>query len=634
MTRYLTWIALVSVVFAAPVAAQETKKLEPVVVTATKVETPREELGSAVTVITDDDLRTLNQNQLADVLRYVPGVDIQRSGGPGKLAQITIRGAKPTQVQVLVDGMRVKSPSGGSLDFSELSLDAIGRIEIVRGPQAGLYGADAIGGVINIITKKGQGAPQGTASFEAGSWNTFRETLGVQGAVDRFNFNLSASRFDSRGQLRTFDNDDATQKALGWRLGYDFPWKGELSFSGRYARTDIDRPIGDTATLDRDPNAQQQTEVGLFNLAYDQTLLGWWTLHARYGEWSRDIGGQNPPPPAEDVDVAILTSQTHTRRREFELVSAFTPVPWNTLTVGAEHRQEWGRTRAVLGEFFIPSGFQRFSKRIITTSLFAQDEVRILDRLFVTGSLRWENSDEFEESLTPRVVAAFVVKETGTKLRAGWGKGFRAPSLDELLFPGFGNPGLEPEKAESWDAGFDQKLWRDRIRFGFTYFENSFEDLIQTECSTATGAFICRPENIGRARTNGVEAYGDLEPLDWLLIYVNYTYTNTEDRLNHVQLAGFPHHVWNTGVTLTPIERLSAFAQAHVSSSYKSFEKNPGYYRIDVGGTYRLLGRTAFMERLDLTARVDNVTDNTYTETPGFPARGLTALVGLRATFK
>ncbi len=634
MLRIVWIVALVVAATALAAAAQEVKKLEPVVVTATKIETPKEELGAAVSVITEDDLRTLNQNQLADVLRQVPGVDIQRFGGPGKAAQIRMRGAKPEQVQVLVDGMRVKDPSGGTFDFSELSLDAIDRIEIVRGPQAGLYGADAIGGVVNIITKKGQGAPQGIASFEGGSWNTFRETVGIQGAIERFNFNVSASKYDSRGQIRTFNNDDTDQKAAAWRLGYDFPWKGELSFSGRYARTGIDRPIGDKASLDRDPNAQQQTEVWLFNLAYDQSIRGWWKLHARYGQWSHDLGGQNPPPPPEDLNVAILTSQAHTERREFELVNAFTPVPWNTLTIGAEHRREWGRTRSDLGAFFFPSGFQHFRKQITTTSLFAQDEVRIFDRLFITGSLRWENSDEFEESLTPRIAAAFVVKETGTKLRASWGKGFRAPTIYDLLFPGFGNPALGPEKAESWDVGFDQKLWRNRVRFGFTYFENDFKDLIQFACSTVTGAFICQQENVGRARTNGAEVYAELEPLDWLLLYANYTYTNTEDTKAHVQLSGFPHHLWNTGITLTPFERLSLFAQAHVSSSYKSFEKNPGYYRVDIGGTYRLLGRTAFMERLDFTVRVDNVTDNTYTEAAGFPARGFTALAGLRAHFR
>jgi vitamin B12 transporter len=628
------FMVIVAALGAGPGLAQEPEKLEPVVVTATKIETPQEQLGASVTVITEEDLRTFNHDQLTDALRPVPGVDIQRSGGPGKLSQITIRGAKPTQVQVLVDGMRVKSPSDGTFDFSDVSLDAIDRIEIVRGPQAGLYGADAIGGVVNIITKKGQGAPRASASFAGGSWNTFRETAGLQGAVGRFNFNVSASHFDSRGQQRTFDNDDADQKAAGWRLGYDFPWKGELSLSGRYARTDIDRSIGDKATLDRDPNAQQQTEVGLFNLVYGQPVFGWWNLRARYGEWSRDLGGQNPPPPAEDVDVAILDSQTHTRRRELELVNTFTLGAWNTLTIGAEGREEWGRTRAILGTFFTPSGFQRFSKRLTTTSLFAQDEIKVFDRLFVTGSLRWENSDEFEESLTPRLAGAFVIKETGTKLRATWGKGFRAPTLNELLFPGFGNPGLEPERAESYDVGFDQKLWHNRVRFGLSYFHNEFEDLIQTRCSTATGAFVCQPENVGRARTQGLESYGEVEPLDWLLLYATYTHTSTVDKQTHSELLGFPRHVWNTGLTLAPLERLSLFAQAHVSSSYRSFAKNPAYHRIDIGGTYRLLGRTAFLEGLDFTARVDNVTDNTYTEVPDFPARGLTALVGLRASFQ
>src|SRR5438552_12569792 len=129
---------LVGLTVAAPGAAQEAKKLEPVVVTATKIETRQEELGAAVTVITEEDLRTLNQNQLADVLRQVPGVEIQRFGGPGKLADIRIRGASPTQVQVLVDGMRVKNDSSGRWGLSGLALDAIGRVAVVRVPESGL----------------------------------------------------------------------------------------------------------------------------------------------------------------------------------------------------------------------------------------------------------------------------------------------------------------------------------------------------------------------------------------------------------------------------------------------------------------------------------------------------------------
>src|SRR3990172_7595504 len=138
--------------------AEEVKRLEPVVVTATKVETPQERLGASVTVITEEELRTYNYTRIEDALRTVPGVEIQRSGSLGKTTSIRIRGTDSSQLQVLVDGMRVKSPTLGSLDLSELSLDAIERIEVVRGPQSTLHGADAIGGVGNIIPENREGA--------------------------------------------------------------------------------------------------------------------------------------------------------------------------------------------------------------------------------------------------------------------------------------------------------------------------------------------------------------------------------------------------------------------------------------------------------------------------------------------
>ncbi|MBI4247341.1 MAG: TonB-dependent receptor, partial [Candidatus Rokubacteria bacterium] len=242
MVKRLGGIVALSLALASSAGAQE--KMAPVVVTATKVATPQEQLGASVSVITEDDLRVQNHAHVEEALRAVPGVEIQRSGGPGKTTSIKIRGAGAAQVQVLVDGMRVKSPTLGTAELSELSVDAIDRIEVIRGPQSTLYGADAIGGVVNIITKKGQGPPRGTFEFVGGSYETFRERASFQGARDGFNLSLSASRWDHRGHISA--NDDAEQTAAAGRIGYDVPGKGELSLSGRYSKTSVDLPI-DTA---------------------------------------------------------------------------------------------------------------------------------------------------------------------------------------------------------------------------------------------------------------------------------------------------------------------------------------------------------------------------------------------------
>lgn len=618
-----------------PQVAADTKKVEPVVVTATKLVTPVAQVGAAVTIVTEDELRTFDHHELGEALRGVPGVEIQRSGGVGKTSSIRIRGANPNQVQVLVDGLRVKSPTLGTTDLAELPVDAVERIEVVRGPQSGLYGADAIGGVVNIITRKGQGPPRASVHLEGGSYETLRQRLGVQGSQGGFNYNVAGSHYATQGR---FDNDDAEQFSLAGRVGYDFPWRGALSLTGRYVKTDTDLPFDVFPPLRfDDPNMQQQLETWLYTATYAQPIRPWWEIKARYGQWFNNSGFQDAPPPAFDTP---LTTQINTRRLEAELINAFHVGRWNTLSVGGEYRDEVGRNRGA------------FRASIVTKSLFVQDEVRLLERLFVTGSVRYEDNEVFGEEVTPRVGAALVVKETGTRLRGAWGEGFRAPTINDLFFPdltgglcpSFGNPSLEPERSRSWEAGVDQDLWARRVRLGATYFHNSFEDLVTvvdvapTPAGVAAGFPSCaRSGNVGRARTRGVEFTSEVEPLDWLLLFGNYTYTDTEDLQTGLELRRFARHRWSAGVVVTPVERLSLFAQAHVVSS--QFEspaagRNPGYHRLDVGGTLRLAGRAGAMERLELTARVENLTDQTYSEVFGFPALGFNALVGLRAYFQ
>ena len=618
MSRRMPWVVVVlALALAAGAVSAEPRNLDPLVVSATKTETPQARLGAAVTVVTEEEIREKNYITLDEVLRRVPGVDVQRSGGLGKTTAIRIRGAGAQQVQVMIDGMRVKSPTLGITELSDIPIDAIERIEVVRGPQSTLHGADAIGGVVNIITKKGQGPPTGTVRLEGGSFETYREQAAVSGSWKAFSYSLSGSHYDTRGYLK---NDDATQSALAARFDFDFPWAGTLTLTGRHSRTDTDLPIFSTNPTVFDPNAQQQSETNLYSLAYAQKVTEWWDSRLRYGQWWNSAGFQNAPPPG----IFTTNSQIDTRRREFEWVNTVRTGPWNTITFGAEHRNEAGYSR------------HTFREEINVVSGFAQDELRLFERVILGGGLRYEDNDVFGSALTGRASIAVLFKETGTKIRAAWGEGFRAPTINDLFFPGFGNPDLKPERSVSYEVGADQRLWDDRVRFGVTLFRNQFRDLIQIV--QAPGTFLFFPENVGRAITEGVEAYADVDPVDWLTLYANYTFTETEDIATHKPLRRFPRHRWNTGAVFT-WDKLRAFAEAVVAT--KQFESetgirsyNPGYYRIDLGFSYQIWGRLGIMERAELIARFNNVTDQRYEEVLGFPAPPFNALVGLRVTFQ
>jgi vitamin B12 transporter len=595
---------------------EEPTRLDPVVVTATMVPTPLERLGVAVTVVTGDEITQYNYDRLEDVFRQVPGVEVQTSGSPGKTTSLSIRGGGPQRALVLVDGMRTNSPTLGSTDIAEFTIDAIDRIEIVRGPQSTLYGADAITGVVNIITKKGQGPLSASVWVEGGNYSTFREQVNVQGSLDGFNFNLTGSQFNTKGNL---PNDDSAQTALSGRVGYDFPWKGELSLTGRYSYLDLELPIATTL-----PPPTNTLETGLYKLKYAQPIADWWNVSASFGQYFNNSHFRDFPPPGDFITV----SQIDTSRLQADVLSTVTIPKWNTLTVGWEYRSESG-TNITTGSF--PA---TFDETLNTLAFFGQDEIAIFDRLFIGGGLRWEDNSQFGSSLTGRASAALVIKETGSKLRFAWGQGFRAPTINDLFFPGFSNPDLQPERSTSWEIGADQRLWKDRIRMGATYFNQKFSNLIQFVFDPTT--FLSIPENVGRARIQGVEAYASFDPFDWIGFYANYTYLDAKDLETNQELVRVPRNSINTGVTVTPWSRLTMFMQANVVSSQlePGDGRNPGYFRIDTGGTLVLLGQHGLLNRLELTLRIQNLTNQNYTEVLGFPSPGINALAGLRAYLK
>ena len=626
MRQHLLWLLVLALMAPRAAHAQEPKRVDPVVVTATPVETPAEQLGASVSVVNGEDFQTYHYPTVDEALRSVPGVEIRRSGAYGKTTSVTIRGANANQVQVLVDGLRVKSPTLGQVDLSDISPDLIERIEVIRGAQSTLYGADAIGGVINIITRKGKGGPfQATVQQEVGNYDTLVSRATVYGAWKILNYALSASHFESNGQ---FQNDETDANAISARIGATLPWNSTLDFVFRYNKNDIGVPVKGVfpgpqpinPIINR--NARSQSETTIFSLEGKTRPVEWWETRGRLARYENSAGFQDPVDPGVDFDFATF-SQVNVERREAEWVNSFFIGKWSTSSVGLEHRREIGESH---------NTFRAVSE---TQSVFFEQQLRFFERLFLTGGFRVEDNSVFGTTTTERGSLAFLIKETGTRLRGSAGTGFRAPTFNDLFFPGFGNPDLQPEKSLSYDFGVDQKLWNNRIRLGLTYFQNNFRNLIAC-CTPLPTAPFGGPFNVGRARSAGIEFTSEVDVLPNLIASLNYTYTDSENLATDRPLPREPRHRWNIGLTWEPISKLSLFTQVHVvSEQFEQFGEvyNSGYTRVDVGGTWRILERTGWLQKLELTARIQNLLNEGYAEVRGFPALGVNALVGLRASF-
>jgi len=619
--RYGRWVVGVVMLGALAVErdafAQEVQRLEPVVVTATRIEEPLERIGASVSVITEEEIEARQYRSVAEALRTVPGLDVQQSGSPGRLTTVRIRGAGAGQIQVLIDGVRVKSTTSGDFDFADLTTDDVERIEVVRGPQSTLYGADAIGGVINIITKKGRGRPSGFAQVEAGNFDTFRERAGVSGAVGPWDFSLGVSRLDFGGQFR---NDEHSNTTVNGRVGLALPNRGQLSLIGRF--TDAHRGIPfRTVFPDFDRNREQDDTLFLLSGQWRQPWTAWYEHQLTLSTFGSELIFRDPPDPGEAGPG--IESEIDIRRREVDWLHHVHLGKLDTVTLGLELREEEGTIR------------EAFSKSITTRAAWLQNELRLFDRFFLTAGVRHDDNSAFGEETTFRAAVSYLLKATGTRLKGSFAEGFRAPTLNDLFFPGFGNPDLRPEQSESWDAGFEQRFWQNRIRLGATYFRNTFKDLIQVVLVDPE-TFLFAPVNVARARTQGVEVEGSIEPVDRLLLQVAYTHTDTEDLATGKPLRRFAPNKWSLSGSYEPLTGLVLTAQAFIVSSQfesQALGRNPGYTRVDAGLTYRLPWRRWPLRDLELSAKVQNLFDEEFEEVKGFPALGTHYVFGLRGTF-
>ena len=417
-----------------------------------------------------------------------------------------------------MDGVRVSSPTVGQTDLSDISPDLIDRIEVIRGGQSTLYGADAIGGVVNIITKKGTGPFAATVENMGGNYDTFQQQDLAERRVQ--DLRLRAVRLAPREQRAVPERQLEHQRgerpnrrlaALRQLARVRLPLQQERrrrAGQGRLPASSAHVPI-------INPNAKQQTETTVMSLEGKTHPVEWWESRARISRYTNNQGFQDPVDPGFDFDVPFR-SQVDMERREAEWNNSFFLGKWSTTTVGFGYRHEDGDNKGV------------FRTSTHTPWVLFEEQFRFFDRLFITGGFRIEDNSVFGQSTTGQGSVLFTIKETGTRLRGSAGTGFRAPTFNDLFFPDFGNPDLQPERSQTWDVGIDQNLWQNRVRLKVTWFATHFTDAI-TCCVVLPTAPFGGPVNAGKARSKGVEASGEIDVLPNLVASFTYTYTDTDN---------------------------------------------------------------------------------------------------------
>jgi vitamin B12 transporter len=628
--RYLRLSAalpLLAVLACGVARATDADEPQQVVVSATRTPTPAVEVASSITVITAADIEARQERTISDVLKDVPGLNVVQTGGPGGVTSVFIRGTNSNHTKVLIDGIDVSDPSNstGAFDFGQLLTPDIERIEVLRGPQSGLYGSDAIGGVINIISRSGSGPMTLAAGLEGGSFETFNQAARLSGSQEAFHYGVNVTHFHAgatpvtpldllpAGAARNDDYDD--NLTLSTRLGYDITSNFDLGLVARY--TDIHLrttgedyppplftgvPAAEQTTAATDESFARLTAHAVsFDGLLDQTL-GLAYSHLR-------TSTVQPQTPA-----ALNTGE----RRKADWQGNFRLAPSETLVVGAEYERD-EIDQPITASVHIGSGY-------------AELQSQVGSHWFSALNVRYDDNSRFGGKTTWRFAPAWVIADSDTKLKASVGTGFKAPTLSELYqsFPPFffANPDLKPENSTGWDVGFEQGVLRGLVRLGVTYYYNRIHDLVTTDVTGTTYA------NIGEATTDGIESFIAWQPLKELTLRLDYTYTEATDEVLHQELLRRPKHkgtllaqwqatsAWQLSVDVLAV---GAWVDGNRDFSIPRLDA-PGYTTVNFATSYELNPHFA------LFGRINNLLDRHYQNPVGFLQPGIGAYAGVRVT--
>jgi vitamin B12 transporter len=621
-------------------------QMDPVVVSASKLPTVLSQTGSSVTLITAKDLEAEKDTTVVEALRNVPGLDVVETGGPGQLAQVYIHGAGSEQTLVMVNGVEINGPisPNRAADLSRLSVDNVAQIEIIRGPQSALFGSGAMGGVINIITKKGTKNWEGAASVYAGKYNTQGTVVSAAGTEGDLDLSLGASwdyseGFSAAKRTVVYPASVPDLAPNGYRiwtadLGLGYALTPDLSMRLTY------RILQGWAQLDNfgtdAGDALNYTENTGDHIAhweaswkgsehYRQTL----SLGDYFEERTTDnLAGSPLAEVKSDYQGRNLSADW---RHELDL-----PLLWSALAAGLNYKQEQGK---FFDETLLPGDPNFTEHSAHTTGVYAEERLAQWGFVLDAG-VREDVHDLYGSAFTYRVAPLYTLAATGTTFKGTLATGFNAPTLYQF-YSAYGNLNLQPEKSRAGDAGVEQELLGKMLRAGATYFKNDFDNQISfyTDPVTYKSYYI----NLEKVETQGWEAFVAAEPVTHLNLRLGYTKLTAND-MTHADTLGPVPLLRRADYKIT----LDAGYQWHgahlqVNGAYvgprwdDDFDPVTYMPRQVSLAPYLLVNlATAYdiTPALSAYVKIYNLLDKDYTEVIGYNTPRFTALAGIQYQWK
>ena len=632
---------------ATPAKKEAAQKLTPVVVTATRIPQPISEIGTTITVVEDPRIQEQKIQQVANVLRQVPGVQVTQSGSPGAVTDVSIRGATPSQTLVLVDGVEVNAGATGSFDLSHLTTDNLDRIEILRGAGGSLYGSQAIGGVVNVLSQEGDGPP--TASLLSGGGNraTSQQVGTVSGADGNLHYSGGVSYFSTEGFRPVNDNSD--NLALNGRFDYHIGDDTVLRGFARYIASNVSLPNFNVFSgSPLDPTAHERNEFMLFKGEIEHHF-GEYLLVRANAFFVRQDQRANAVPYQGSMSSEDDRIPDETRGGLTEAVFSWPRLEGFRTVAGFEFRDLWVRSDSISTfPAFPPPSVSLFRARRQEYAGYLEQEGSFLDgHVLVTGGFRVDGNSQFGKEVSPGWSVAIPIAKISTTLRGSYTEGFRAPAFDELYFPDFGNPNLKPEISSEWDGGFTT-TFGERASFTATYFSRRVKNLIVTvPCPTCL--FGSEAGNASRVDVQGVEIVPSLTLVKGLTFSGNVTILDE----THADAPG------STAAPLRVAKHTASALLEYVRSEYflphdkisanvnyifigdrdditveSTVANHAAYNLVNAVVSYAIGLPLGHIHNEEVFARVNNLMDRNYSEAFGFKAPTINVLAGIKLDFE